>query len=334
MHIEQPNIDGEWIAKVASTDFEEAALSVYRFQYAHNAVYRNFANYMSRIPASVHRVTDIPFLPIRFFKTHQVVTTTFEPETMFESSGTTGETASRHLVKNAQIYRDSFRRTFTHFYDDVRDWAIIGLLPSYLERKHSSLVFMVDDLVQLSQQPESGFYLYDTERLIQVLRNLQNNGRKVLLIGVTFALLDLADKYQVDLQHVVVMETGGMKGRREEMTREAVHQRLIDSFGVSAVHSEYGMTELLSQAYSPGKGIFLTPSWMKILVRQEDDPLTVINAGKLPADGLINVIDLANLYSCAFIATDDVGRLHPDGSFEVSGRMDASDIRGCSLLTA
>jgi phenylacetate-coenzyme A ligase PaaK-like adenylate-forming protein len=334
MHIEQPNIDGEWIAKVADADFNTTALDVFRFQYAQNAVFRAFADHINRTPRNVQHFTEIPFLPIRFFKSHHVMTGSDDYQLMFESSGTTGENTSRHFVRDPLIYRDSFRRTFSQFYGDVRDFVVIGLLPSYLERQHSSLIYMVNDLIEQSEQPESGFYLYDTERLVQVLRALEQRQQKTILIGVTFALLDLAEHHQMDLHHTIIMETGGMKGRREELTREEVHRRITQSFNVRSVHSEYGMTELLSQAYAPRDGFFQTPHYMKVLLRQEDDPLSVSGPKHTPFDGLINVIDFANIHSCSFIATDDVGKLYPDGRFEVSGRLDASDIRGCSLLTA
>ncbi len=317
--------------KVFLTDpaaFDELALEIFRFQYQNNPVYNQYVKALHLVGEDVRDVLDIPFLPIRFFKSHEVLTTSFGPEAVFESSGTTQTVNSRHYVKHLSLYRRSFLRTFEQFYGPVEGWCIIGLLPSYLERRNSSLVVMVDELIRRSGHPHSGFYLYEHERLQQVLQQLGSAGQPTLLIGVTFALLDFAEKFPMPLQHTIVMETGGMKGRREEMTRQEVHGILQNAFGLSSVHSEYGMTELLSQAYSQGEGIFSCPPWMKVLVRQEDDPLAVGYSGT----GIVNVIDLANLYSCSFIATEDVGRLDGAGRFEVQGRLDHSDIRGCSLM--
>jgi hypothetical protein len=276
----------------------------------------------------IRQISQIPFLPISFFKTHHVASGDFIPEIVFESSGTTGSVNSKHNVKYRDIYKQSFINGFKHFYGDPGEWCIIGLLPSYLERSGSSLVMMVEELVRLSGHKRSGFYLYDFEKLAEVLRELEANKQKTLLIGVTFALLDFAEQFPMQLEYATVMETGGMKGRRKELLREEVHQLLQQGLGVLIIHSEYGMTELLSQAYSVGKGVFKTVPWMRVLVRDEDDPLLIKEKGR----GLINVIDLANVHSCSFIATDDVGRVYEDGSFEVLGRMDNSDVRGCSLM--
>ena len=270
----------------------------------------------------------IPFLPVGFFKTHAVKTTDFETQTIFESSGTTQTLNSRHFVKELSLYRESFVRGFEFFYGPVSEWCIIGLLPSYLERNNSSLVVMVDELIRLSGHTWSGFYLYDHGGLYSVLQELERQGKKTLLIGVTFALLDFAEKYTMSLRHTLVMETGGMKGRRQEITRQALHDFLGERLGVKTVHAEYGMTELLSQAYSSGEGQFRTVPWMKALVRSDDDPLRVEPVG----EGILNIIDLANLYSCSFIATEDLGKVDAGGIFQVSGRVDNSDIRGCSLL--
>lgn len=319
--------------KVFLTDeagFGQLALELFRFQYEQNPVYREYVNALQIVGADVKRVEDIPFLPIQFFKTRDVRTTGFEPEAVFMSSGTTQTINSRHAVRSLVLYRESFMRAFELFYGPVKEWCIIGLLPSYLERSNSSLVVMADELIRQSSHPQSGFYLYEHEKLAQVLQQLEANGQKTLLIGVTFGLLDFAEKFPMPLRHTIIMETGGMKGRREEMTRQEVHDILKTAFGLPSIHSEYGMTELLSQGYSKGEGIFHTPSWMKIRVRQEDDPLDV----RMSGTGIINVIDLANIYSCCFIATEDVGRVYEDGSFEVQGRVDNSDIRGCSLMVA
>lgn len=306
----------------------DASLETFHFQYAHNPVYREWCGLMGTDPVQVKTLEAIPALPIAFFKSREVVTTDFTPEVVFESSGTTQTNTSRHLVKSADLYRRSFRKAFELFYGDVKDWCILGLLPSYLERQHSSLVMMVDDLVREGGHPDSGFYLDEHAKLSETLGQLELCGQQTLLIGVTFGLLDFAASHPQQLRSTIVMETGGMKGRRKELTRAEVHALLCNGLGVEKIHSEYGMTELLSQAYSAGDGRFYCPPWMKVLVRDEEDPLAVRATGR----GLLQVIDLANRYSSAFIATEDVGQVHEDGSFEVWGRLDNSDIRGCSLL--
>jgi hypothetical protein len=312
------------------SDFEQLALEIFQFQYNNNAIYQQYVNALSIVGPKVQSIQQIPFLPIQFFKTRDIKTTDFEPQVVFESSGTTQTINSRHYVKDINIYRRSFSMAWELFYGPVQEWCVIGLLPAYLERQNSSLVVMVDEMIKQSNHPHSGFYLYEHEKLAQVLQELEKSGQKTLLIGVTFGLLDFAEKYPMPLQHTIVMETGGMKGRRKEMTREEVHELLKTAFQTNAIHSEYGMTELLSQAYSKQDGIFNCPPWMKVLVRQEDDPLDV----RVSGSGIINIIDLANLYSCSFIATDDVGTIMADGSFDVMGRIDNSDIRGCNLLIA
>jgi phenylacetate-coenzyme A ligase PaaK-like adenylate-forming protein len=313
--------------------FKNAALEIFRFQYQHNAVYHQFCNNLKTNPDKIDSVDKIPFLPISFFKTHTVTTTNFIPEAIFESSGTTQTINSRHFVKDIGIYEKSFSKAFQLFYGDVTEWCIIALLPSYLERKNSSLVMMADQLIVQSKNPHSGFYLNNLQQLNMVLKELEQRAQKTLLVGVTFALLDFAEQFPMLLHHTIIMETGGMKGRRKEMTRQQVHEILTAAFQTDNIHSEYGMTELLSQAYSKGKGIFNCPPWMKILIREEDDPFAIHSAReKNIVAGAINVIDLANIYSCSFIATEDAGRLYADGSFEVLGRLDNTDIRGCSLL--
>lgn len=317
--------------KIFSTDpgsFESLALEIFNFQYNNNAIYRKYVNALQKVGENVHSLVDIPFLPIQFFKAFDVKTTAFEPELSFESSGTTGAATSKHLVKKRSVYEKSFLLSWEQFYGPLAGWCILGLLPSYLERTNSSLVLMAQEMIAASNHPDSGFYLYEYSKLSQVLSRLEQSGQKTLLLGVTFALLDFAEAYPMPLKNTIVMETGGMKGRREELTREEVHERLKKAFNLADVHSEYGMTELLSQAWSTSGGLFKCPPWMKILLRQEDDPFSLSTSGT----GVINVIDLANLYSCAFIATDDAGKLHADGSFEVLGRIDNSDLRGCSLL--
>lgn len=337
----------EWHDKIFSvidSGFAQLALEVFQFQYRANPVYRSYVDAIGRTPANIDLIENIPFLPISFFKTDRIISGEFNPEIIFESSGTTQTKNSRHFVKDLSIYEESFRKTFERFYGNMDEWCILGLLPSYLERGNSSLVYMVEDLIQSSRHDKSGFYLSDLEKLKNTLTELEKAKQKTLLIGVTYALLDFAEKYPMKLEQTTIMETGGMKGRREELTRMEVHEQLKKAFGKNEIHSEYGMTELLSQAYSTGEGKFQCPPWMKILVRDDEDPLAVqsresiVNSHQLtiqhsPLTGAINIIDLANVYSCSFIATDDVGKLYPDSSFEVLGRMDGSDLRGCSLLT-
>ena len=319
--------------KIFTTDdtgFEGLALALFQFQYKHSPLYREYVDLVSVNPDTVNALDQIPFMPIDFFRTHRVATTAFIEEAVFESSGTTTITTSRHFIRNLSLYRKSFEEGFQRFYGSPSDWCILGLLPAYLERANSSLVFMVNELISQSGHEHSGFYLYEHDKLSNAIQHLNDIGQKTMLIGVTFALLDFATKYPRPLHNTIVMETGGMKGRREEITRAEVHGILKNAWGMGVIHSEYGMTELLSQAYSGGEGIFACPSWMKVLVREEDDPMTIKSMGR----GLINVIDLANIYSCSFIATDDIGILHADGRFEVLGRRDHSDLRGCSLMAA
>ena len=314
-------------------DFDKTTLEIFRFQYQNNPVYRSYVDEIKVNPDDVKVFYQIPFLPIRFFKTHKVVTTDFNPQMIFESSGTTETVNSRHYIKDLGLYERSFLSSFQNFYGDVKEFCIIGLLPSYLERKNSSLVYMVDKLIKESGHPQSGFYLNEFEKLSNVLKKLENQRQKILLFGVTFALLDFAEVYPMLLKSTIIMETGGMKGSKKEMVKQEVHGILKKAFSLDAIHSEYGMTELLSQAYSKGNGIFEVHETMKILLREEDDPLTIKQAqNNSPIRGTINIIDLANIYSCSFIATDDHGILYPDGKFEVTGRSDNSDLRGCSLL--
>lgn len=313
--------------------FEEAALRVFQFQYRCNPVYQQYANALGIDPQSVRYIEQIPFLPIGFFKTQRVATTDFHPQAVFESSGTTATINSRHFIKELSLYEESFTHTFTECYGDPSQWCILGLLPSYIERQNSSLVYMVDRIIKAGNHRYSGFFPNNFSELAQTIQLMEQERQKVLLIGVTFALLDFAAAHPMALKNTVVMETGGMKGRREEIVREEVHQALKNSFGLQQVHSEYGMTELLSQAYSTGGGIFRTPRWMKVLVRDTQDPLAITGrVTETKRRGIINIIDLANLFSCSFIATDDLGVLHPGGQFEVIGRVDNSDVRGCSLL--
>ncbi|MCL7986792.1 acyl transferase [Sphingobacterium sp. lm-10] len=309
--------------------FNALALSIFRFQATHVAVYRKYIAYLGRNVSDVQHYTDIPFLPIEFFKTQNVLVDDQEAILTFQSSGTTGSVTSKHFVTDPSLYEKSYNQAFQMSYGDPSDSAILALLPSYQEREGSSLIYMVNDLISQSNVPESGYFLADHQSLFQTLITLQQKGVKTILFGVTYALLDFIASYPVQFPELIVMETGGMKGRRKEMIRHELHEILKDGFGVPQVHSEYGMTELLSQAYAIQDGIFQTPPWMKVLIRDTNDPLTLLHNRQT---GAINVIDLANLYSCAFIATQDLGKLHTDGRFEILGRFDHSDIRGCNLL--
>jgi len=281
------------------------------------------------LPNGVNTLEKIPFLPIECFKTEKVYCGHTTPQQIFTSSGTTGAQTSRHYVKELSLYEQSFRKGFEHFYGNVEDYVVLALLPSYLERTGSSLITMVADLIERSGSQYSGFYLNEYDRLAQRLQTLDASGKKVLLIGVSFALLDLITEHTFSLKNTIVMETGGMKGRRKELVREELHALLCKGFGVEMIHSEYGMTELLSQAYSAGKGIYKCVPWLKVLIRDTNDALSYLPTGKT---GGINIIDLANRESCSFIATQDLGKLYPDGTFEVLGRFDNADIRGCNLL--
>lgn len=322
-------IDVNNIFSVQTTNFAEIALETFQFQYANNGLYRIWCDRLGRRPSKIRYVEDIPALPVSFFKTDRVKTTEFEPEVVFRSSGTTGTTGSFHYVRELALYQSSYSKCFRLMYGDPADWCILGLLPSYLERGDSSLVNMVQGLMQQSGHELGGFFLQNEEELANRLGRLEAAGQKTLLLGVTYALLDFAERFPMNLRHTVVMETGGMKGRREELTRAEVHDRLKESFGLDKIHSEYGMTELLSQAYSKGGGRFVCPPWMRVFVRDERDPLVVSTEG----EGVLQVVDLANQYSCSFIATEDVGCVFGDGSFEVWGRQDNADLRGCSLLS-
>jgi phenylacetate-coenzyme A ligase PaaK-like adenylate-forming protein len=314
----------------AGQEFETLALEIFRYQAESNAIYKEFIKGLGRDPGTVNKITDIPFLPIEFFRNHRVLTGSDSPECVFESSGTTGIATSRHFVTDTGIYDESFLRCFKMFYGEPEEYFIAALLPSYLERANSSLVYMAGKLIKTSAHNGSSFFLNDHKELIKKLALVQKEGRKSMLIGVSFALLDLAETYSPDLSRVIVAETGGMKGRRKELTRVELHSILKNKFNINSVHSEYGMTELLSQAWSKGEGIYSCPPWMRILLREINDPLSVFTDTGIT--GGINIIDLANINSCSFIATGDLGKIVPDGGFEVHGRFDNSDIRGCNLL--
>lgn len=310
-------------------DFNQQCLETYQFQSQHCKIYRDYIRILGKEKAVIEHYTEIPFLPIEFFKTQQVITEGMEAEMVFSSSGTTGMLTSKHFVADLNIYEHTFRRIFEDCYGPLSNIAVLALLPSYLERSGSSLIYMVDDLMKQSDQPESNYFLYNHQELYETLVRLKNKGTKTILFGVTYALLDFIEHYAFDFPELIIMETGGMKGKRKEMVKQEIHQLLEKAFGVVGIHSEYGMTELLSQGYSSGQGIFQLPKWMKILIRDTNDPLSLIPSNK---SGGINVIDLANRYSCSFIATQDLGKVHADGSFEILGRFDQSDIRGCNLL--
>lgn len=311
--------------------FTETALQVFRHQAQNCRVYADFIRGLGITPQSVTTVQQIPFLPIEFFKGHRILSSADDAQITFTSSGTTGIITSSHFITDVSWYQESFRKAFKLFYGDIKAYTVLALLPSYLERQGSSLIYMAQDLISQSENPDSGFYLYNHDELAVKLAEQQKAGRPTLLIGVTFALLDFVEQHQINFPELIVMETGGMKGRRKEMIRQELHEALYKGFGVKSIHSEYGMTELLSQAYSKGEGIFNCPPWMKIITRDTNDPLSLVNDGKV---GGINVIDLANINSCSFIATKDLGKIYADGSFEVLGRFDNADIRGCNLLIA
>ena len=312
------------------------ALKVFRFQHENNKVYREFCDFLNTDVAKVKSLHQIPFLPIQFFKSHEIVSNQDAIQETFTSSGTTGMITSKHLVTDISLYEQSYRTAFSEFYGNIEDYAVLALLPSYLERSGSSLVYMVKDLIELSNNENSGFYLHNYDALLSKLTQLKEAGENILLIGVTYALLDLID-FAASISFplrglggsLIIMETGGMKGKRKEIIREELHEVLCKGFGVSSIHSEYGMTELLSQAYSLGNGIFECPAWMQVLIRDTEDALTYVDYGKT---GGVNVIDLANINSCSFIATQDLGKKQPNNSFEILGRFDNSDIRGCNLM--
>ncbi len=318
------------ILGIDNTDsFNEMALKIFQYQFENNTIYKSFVENIGKNPTMVNAIDDIPFLPIGFFKSHRVLSREMPAQKIFSSSGTGNQGNSKHFIGDISLYEQGFLKCFQLFYGNITDYVILALLPSYLERGGSSLVYMADKLIKLSGKTESGFYLDEYEKLNYALGKLKTEGKKAILLGVSYALLDMAEKFNVDFQELIIMETGGMKGRRREMLKEELHKALCDGFGVEKIHSEYGMTELLSQAYSKGNGIFNCPPWMKIKIRDINDPFAFIDENK---SGGVNVIDLANVYSCSFIETQDLGKTYADGSFQVLGRFDNSDIRGCNLL--
>lgn len=319
----------KYLNSLNADNFDREALALFRYQYTHNNIYRNFTDALNIVPDSVKKIEDIPFLPVSFYKTHQVVCgAVHDTDTVFSSSSTTADIPGKHYVRDVNLYIETCLKGFEQYYGAVQDYSIVALLPSYLQRQGASLVYMVERFMESSRHELNGFYLDEYAQLNKVLQELEAKGQKTLLIGVTFALLDFAEAYSMQLKHTIVMETGGMKGRRKELTRAEVHSYLKLQLGVKEVHSEYGMTELLSQAYALRDGVFRTTDTMKVLVRDMNDPLEVKQVGS----GCINIIDMANVHSCAFIATDDIGKIAADGSFEVLGRADNSALRGCNLM--
>ncbi len=309
-------------------EFNEMSLKIFRWQAENVEVYKEFVQELGITPQEVTRIEEIPYLPIQFFKSRKVIANDYESQLRFQSSGTTKTGRSSHYLVQPELYEESFLKAFELFYGNPKEYCFLALLPSYLEQQESSLIYMVDRLIKNSKHPSSGFFLNHGVEFRSVLKSLENNS-KVLLIGVTYALLDFIEEGKVKMPDLIVMETGGMKGRRKELTRDELHEQLTNGFGVNSVHSEYGMTELLSQGYSKGEGVFYCPPWMKIIAREVNDPLNVLPNGK---SGGVNIIDLANFYSCSFIATQDLGKVFEDGSFEILGRFDHSDVRGCNLL--
>lgn len=310
-------------------EFEQTVLELFRYQARHNRIYHDYIEYLGVRPDGIKKIHHIPFMPVEFFKSHLISTGEGSVEREFVSSVTTGADPSRHRISDLSLYDKSFTRTFRMFYGNIEDYCILALLPGYLERRGSSLVYMIRSLIQQTGNPDSGFYLRNYKELAEKLSSLQRKKQKILLFGISYALLDFAEYFSSSLVNTIVMETGGMKGSDKEITREELHTRLCRRFKLEVIHSEYGMTELLSQAYSKGKGIFFTPPWMQVLIRDVYDPFHFLPEGRT---GGINIIDLANIHSVAFIETKDLGRLNSNGGFEVLGRFDDSDLRGCNLL--
>lgn len=313
----------------SESDFKHKTFEVFKYQFENNTVYRSFCDLLNIHITDVTEISKVPFLPIGFFKTHKVISSQNSIQETFVSSGTTQNQTSKHYITDVSVYTRSYLSGFRKFYDNIEEYVVLALLPNYLEQKGSSLIYMVDDLIRCTKNSESGFFLKNHQKLAKKLHFLDKNGQKVLLIGVSFALLDLVENYQFELKNTIVMETGGMKGRRKELIRGELHNLLKEGFGIAEIHSEYGMTELLSQAYSKKNGIFKCPPWMRIMIRDTEDPLSILTNNKT---GGINIIDLANYNSCSFIATQDLGKVYNDNSFEVLGRFDHSDIRGCNLM--
>ncbi len=319
-----------FVSDLNEQSFKNLALEAFQFQYKNNMIYRQFVNYLRKNLTEIKEIEDIPFLPVQFFKKNKI-SSSEEYDIIFTSSGTSGMEESKHYVKDLSIYKKSFEKCFDYFFGNVEDYCILALLPSYLERSGSSLVFMIDELIKKSKHPLSSFHLHDKENLITIINELKDRKQKTLLFGVTYALLDLAENNIELNDNFLVMETGGMKGKRKEMIKEELHEQLKSKFKINKIYSEYGMTELLSQAYSKSDGIFETPPWMKVIIKEITDPSLICGINKT---GVLNVIDFANWYSCPFIATQDLGKKIDENQFELLGRIDNSDIRGCNLLVA
>ena len=308
-------------------DFKNKALALFNKQFNYNSTYNRYCKLLKIQPNQIKELNQIPFIPIQFFKTHKIVSNNKRITHLFKSSGTTGR-RSTNYVSDIDLYKKSFRNCFEFFYGPVQDFVFLGLLPSYLEQKNSSLVFMINDFIKHSKHEESEFYLKDYKKLYSTLIKLKKEKKKTVLFGVSYALIDFIENFALDLSGFNIIETGGMKGRRKEITREELHNKLSKGFNVKNIHSEYGMTELFSQAYSLKQGVFKNPPWMKTLVRDVNNPFSVSCSGK----GAINFIDLANINSCAFIASDDIGEVFDDSGYKISGRLSESDIRGCNLM--
>lgn len=324
-----PNYLEKMLSIRNNQEFDNLAMEAFTYQFEHIEVYQSFCRLRGLDPSIIHSVDQIPFLPAEFFKNRRIIPEKLGSQLIFTSSGTTGTINSRHYVASREVYHASLLKGFQSFYGSPSQYCFLALLPSYLERKESSLVYMVRRLMNLSGNKDNGFYLNNLEELAEKIIALEQQGQKTLLIGVSYALLDLAEKFPMPLKNTILMETGGMKGRRKEITRAELHSLLTTAFDLENIHSEYGMTELLSQGYSSGEGMYCSPPWMKIFIRDIYDPFRFVETGNA---GGINVIDLANIYSCSFIETKDIGILHQDGKFEISGRFDFSDTRGCNLL--
>jgi phenylacetate-coenzyme A ligase PaaK-like adenylate-forming protein len=316
------------LSAVNDSNFKDIAIRLFHFQAENSTIYKSYLQNLNIKPTEVNQLTQIPFLPISLFKTQKIQTGLWTPETEFTSSGTTGPFTSRHLVADLSFYRAHSVNTFERFYGSLQQYHILALLPAYLERTGSSLIAMIDHFIKRSDSEHSGFYLYNHEELVKKIEVLKSGSRKILVWGVSFALLDLAERFEIDLSKAIVMETGGMKGRRQELTRQELHAFLNQRFNTQAIHSEYGMTELMSQAYSNGGGYYQMPPWMKVVIREINDPFNYIKN----RTGGINVVDLANFHSCAFIETQDLGKTFETGELEILGRIDNSDVRGCNLL--
>jgi len=316
------------IFNVDDKNFEQIAFEVFQFQYINNNIYKSYCDLLKKTPSNIGDISGIPFLPISFFKSHSVMCTK-KYDKVFHSSGTTNENLSKHYVSDINIYEQSFLKNFIDNYGDPKDYVILGLLPNYMENENSSLIYMVNNLIKLSESNDSGFFLKEYDFIIEKMKSLARENKKIILIGVSYALLDLTESKNLNFENTIIIETGGMKGRRREMIKKELHETLKERTGLKKIHSEYGMTELLSQAYSKGDGIFSCPNWMRVFIRDINDPNFLYSNNK---SGGINIIDLANINSCSFIATEDMGSLHKNGNFEIMGRIDHTDTRGCNLL--